>query len=55
MALEIKPIPVLRGKAAKDFWNKVKNFKTTETREHIQEVNSAVCESIERSKRLGYI
>jgi hypothetical protein len=25
MALEIKPIPVLRGKAARDFWKKVEN------------------------------
>jgi hypothetical protein len=39
MALETKPIPVLRGKAARDFWKKVENFKTTETREHIREVN----------------
>jgi hypothetical protein len=55
MALEIKPVPVLRGKAARDFWKKIENFKTTETREEIQEVNRAVRESIEKSKRLGYI
>ncbi|MDR0688078.1 MAG: hypothetical protein LBF55_05250 [Prevotellaceae bacterium] len=55
MALETKPIPVLRGKAARDFWEKVENFKISETREEIRELNKQVRESIEKSKRLGYI
>ena len=51
MALETRPFPVLTGQAAKDFLEKVKNFKTTETREHIQEVNRWVREIIEKSKK----
>ncbi|MDR1098731.1 MAG: hypothetical protein LBL57_11430 [Tannerella sp.] len=51
MALEIKPVPVLRGKAARDFWEKVENFKTTETREQIQEVNRWVRKTMEEQRQ----
>ena len=37
MALEINRSPVLTGKAAKDFWKSVENFKGKETKEEIQE------------------
>jgi len=55
MALETRPFPVLTGQAARDFLKKVENFKTPETKEHIQEVNKWVRESIEKSRKLGYI
>jgi len=42
MALETRPFPVLTGQAAKDFLEKVENFTTNETREHIREVNEWV-------------
>ena len=51
MALETRPFPVLTGQAAKDFFEKVKNFKTAETREHIREVNCWVRESIEELRQ----
>ena len=55
MALETRPFPVLTGQAAKDFLEKVENFQTSETREHIREVNSLVRKSLEKSRKLGYI
>jgi len=51
MALEICPFPVLKGNAAKDFLEKVENFKTTETREHIQECNRKYGKMIEEAKQ----
>ncbi|MDR0811472.1 MAG: hypothetical protein LBN23_04265 [Paludibacter sp.] len=36
MALEINRAPVLTGKAAKEFWKKVENFSTPETKEEIE-------------------
>jgi hypothetical protein len=53
MALETRPLPVLKGKAAKEFFEKVKNFKISETPEEIREINRKVRESIERSKKEG--
>jgi len=55
MALEIRPFPVLTGQAARDFFEKVENFKTTETRDHIQMVNRGVRKMIEESRKLGYL
>jgi len=55
MALETRPFPVLTGQAARDFLKKVENFKTAETKEHIQEVNKWVRESLEKSRKLGYL
>jgi hypothetical protein len=54
MALETRPFPVLTGRAARDFLKKVENFQTTETREHIQEVNRWVREILEKSKKMEY-
>jgi hypothetical protein len=55
MALETRPFPVLTGKEARDFLKKVENFQTTETREHIQEVNRWVREMIEDARQNGRI
>jgi len=51
MALETRPFPVLKGKAAKDFLKKVETFKTTETREHIQECNRKYGMMIEEARK----
>ena len=51
MALETRPFPVLTGKAARDFFDKVENFKTTETREHIQECNRKYGKMIEEARQ----
>ena len=37
MAMEIKSPPVLRGKAAKEFYEKVANFKDDTSKEEVQE------------------
>jgi TolA-binding protein len=50
MALETKPVPVSRGKAAREFWERVENFKITETREQIREMNHAVRKMIEEQR-----
>jgi hypothetical protein len=55
MALETRPFPVLTGKAARDFLKKVENFKTTETPEHIREVNRGVQKMIEEARQHGRI
>jgi len=51
MALETRPFPVLTGRAAQDFLKKVENFKTTETREHIQECNRKYGKMIEDARQ----
>jgi len=55
MALETRPFPVLTGQAARDFLKKVENFTIPETKEEIREYNRKVRESIEKSRKLGYI
>jgi hypothetical protein len=37
MALEIKAPPILEGKAAKEFYKKVAEFKCTTSKEEVQE------------------
>ena len=37
MATEINRAPVLTGKAAKEFWHRVENFKTQESKTEIEE------------------
>ena len=51
MALETRSFPVLTGKAARDFLKKVENFKTTETREHIQECNHKYGRMIDEARQ----
>ena len=51
MALETRPFPVLTGQEARDFLEKVKNFKTTETREHIQECKRKYGKMIEEARQ----
>ena len=55
MALETRPFPVLTGQAAKDFQQKVENFRISQTKEEVQEINRKVCESIAKSRKLGYV
>jgi cellobiose-specific phosphotransferase system component IIA len=38
MALEIKPAPVLSGKAAKDFYKSLKHAKESKSEEEVQEI-----------------
>jgi hypothetical protein len=38
MALEIKRAPVLRGKAARDFYKKLEQAKESKSREEVQEI-----------------
>ena len=51
MALETRPFPVLTGQAARDFQKKVENFKTTETREHIQKCKRKYGKMIEEARQ----
>ena len=37
MATEINRAPVLKGKAAKEFWHKVENFTTRESKTEIED------------------
>jgi hypothetical protein len=53
MALETRPFPVLKGKVAKEFFERAKNFKLSKSKEEVQEINRKVRESIERSKAKG--
>ena len=55
MALETRPFPVLTGQAAKDFRQKVENFRISQTKEEVQEINRKVHESIAKSRELGYV
>jgi len=50
MALETRPFPVLTGRAARDFLEKVENFKTSETRIHIRECNRKYGKMIEDAR-----
>jgi hypothetical protein len=55
MALETRPLPVLKGKVAKEFFEKVKNFKISETPEEVREYNRKMREMLEESKKKGYV
>jgi len=55
MALETRPFPVLKGKAARDFLKKVENFQTTETPEHIKECKRKYGKMIEDARQNGTI
>jgi len=37
MAIEINRAPILKGKSAKEFWQKVENFSTAESKAEIME------------------
>jgi hypothetical protein len=50
MALETRPIPVLKGKVAKEFFERLKTCKVSETREEIQEINRWVREMVEEER-----
>ena len=53
MALETRPFPVLKGRDAREFWKKVDNFKITETREEIREINRWVSKMIDDARQNG--
>ena len=55
MALEIRPVPVLKGKAARDFFKTLEKCTESKSREEVQEINRKVREMLERSKANGYI
>jgi hypothetical protein len=38
MALETRPLPVLKGKVAKEFFERLKTCKISKTREEIEEI-----------------
>jgi hypothetical protein len=44
MALEIKRAPVLRGKAARDFYKTLEKAKESRSKEEVQEMNRKVKE-----------
>jgi len=44
MALEIKRAPVLRGKAARDFYKKLEQAKESKSKEEVQEIHRQVLE-----------
>jgi hypothetical protein len=50
MALETRPIPVLKGKVAKEFFERLKTCKVSKTREEIQEINRWGREIIEKAR-----
>ena len=54
MALEINRAPVLTGKAAKEFWQKVANFSTQETREELIEKRHKFRQFIATQKHFQY-
>jgi hypothetical protein len=55
MALETRPIPVLKGKAARDFFKTLANCKVSESREEVQEINRQMRKMLERSRAKGYV
>jgi hypothetical protein len=52
MALEIKPPPVLEGKAARDFLKKVRNFKDDTDPEYVKESVRRTRAFLEEQERL---
>jgi hypothetical protein len=51
MALETRPIPVLKGKVLKDFLKTLSQCTVSESREEVQEINRWTREMIEESRR----
>ncbi|MDR0738417.1 MAG: hypothetical protein LBF39_05015 [Prevotellaceae bacterium] len=51
MALETRPVPVLKGKAARDFFETLKKCTVSESREEVQEINRWVRESLEKARK----
>jgi hypothetical protein len=52
MALETRPLPVLKGKVAKEFFERAKNCKISETPEEVREYNRWVQESIDEEREM---
>jgi hypothetical protein len=50
MALEIKPLPVLKSKVAKEFFERAAECKEALSREEVQEINRQVRKSLEEAR-----
>jgi hypothetical protein len=50
MALETRPVPVLKGKAARDFFKALKKCKVSQSREEVREINRWVRETLEEAR-----
>lgn len=51
MALETRPIPVLKGKAAKDFFKTLEKCTVSESRAEVREINRKMQAMIERAEK----
>jgi hypothetical protein len=51
MALETRPIPVLKGKAAKDFFKTLENCKVSQSKEEVQELTRKWMPVIEQARK----
>jgi aminoglycoside phosphotransferase family enzyme len=52
MALEIKRAPVLRGKAARDFYKKLEQAKESKSKEEVQEIQRTTEEFLAKQENL---
>jgi DNA repair photolyase len=50
MALETRPIPVLKGKMAEEFFKRAAECKVSKSREEIREITRKVRQSLERAR-----
>jgi len=53
MALEIKSLPVLEGKAAKEFYKKVAQAKCSKSKEYVQESMRSTRAFLEEQYRIN--
>ena len=52
MSREVRELPVLEGKAARDFYKKAANMKVTESKEERQDILRKTMEMIKVQERL---
>jgi hypothetical protein len=50
MALETRPIPVLKGKVAKEFFERLKTCTVSQSREEVQRSNRRIREMVEEER-----
>ena len=51
MALETRPVPVLKGKAARDFYKTLEKCTVSESREEVQELTRQWLPVIEQARK----
>ncbi|MDR3184304.1 MAG: hypothetical protein LBT49_02740 [Prevotellaceae bacterium] len=51
MALETRPIPVLKGKAARDFFRTLENCGVSQSKEEVQELTRKWMPVIEQARK----